>query len=159
MIRHNSPMIPLLSDSPEGSKRIRRKNSIHISLDDFACAQGQYNKDGRAHMVLTEGKVQRCGQRDCEHRLIARSPGHGSPSAAHCLPAHVSPFENFSEDKAFAFFADGVHDEILSQLQPALRLSAMISQYFMRSGFCRFCSSTFCPYLWDAYEKSRKRQT
>ncbi len=28
----------------------------------------------------------------------------------------VLPFENFSEDKAFAFFADGVHDEILSDL-------------------------------------------
>jgi TolB-like protein len=26
------------------------------------------------------------------------------------------PFENFSEDKAFAFFADGVHDEILNDL-------------------------------------------
>jgi hypothetical protein len=28
----------------------------------------------------------------------------------------VLPFENFSEDKAFAFFADGVQDEILSDL-------------------------------------------
>src|SRR6266508_6578209 len=28
----------------------------------------------------------------------------------------VSPFENFSEDKAFAFFADGVQDEILTDL-------------------------------------------
>jgi TolB-like protein/Flp pilus assembly protein TadD len=28
----------------------------------------------------------------------------------------VLPFENFSEDKAFVFFADGVHDEILSDL-------------------------------------------
>ncbi len=28
----------------------------------------------------------------------------------------VLPFENFSEDKAFAFFADGVHDEILNNL-------------------------------------------
>ncbi len=28
----------------------------------------------------------------------------------------VLPFENFSEDKAFAFFADGVHDEILNDL-------------------------------------------
>jgi TolB-like protein/Flp pilus assembly protein TadD len=28
----------------------------------------------------------------------------------------VLPFENFSEDKAFAFFADGVHDEILTDL-------------------------------------------
>jgi TolB-like protein/Tfp pilus assembly protein PilF len=35
------------------------------------------------------------------------------------LPAKsiaVLPFENFSEDKAFAFFADGVHDEILNDL-------------------------------------------
>ena len=28
----------------------------------------------------------------------------------------VLPFQNFSEDKAFAFFADGVHDEILTEL-------------------------------------------
>src|SRR5437667_9618550 len=28
----------------------------------------------------------------------------------------VLPFENFSEDKAFVFFADGVHDEILTDL-------------------------------------------
>jgi TolB-like protein/Tfp pilus assembly protein PilF len=28
----------------------------------------------------------------------------------------VLPFENFSEDKAFAFFADGMHDEILNDL-------------------------------------------
>src|SRR5256886_10181319 len=28
----------------------------------------------------------------------------------------VLPFENFSEDKAFAFFADGVQDEILTDL-------------------------------------------
>jgi hypothetical protein len=33
MIGHNSPMTPLLSGSPQVSKRIRRKNSIHISLD------------------------------------------------------------------------------------------------------------------------------
>jgi TolB-like protein/Tfp pilus assembly protein PilF len=35
------------------------------------------------------------------------------------LPAKsiaVLPFENFSEDKGFAFFADGVHDEILNNL-------------------------------------------
>ena len=35
---------------------------ISISLDNFAYAQGQYNKDGRAHIVLTERKIQRCGQ-------------------------------------------------------------------------------------------------
>jgi adenylate cyclase len=28
----------------------------------------------------------------------------------------VLPFENFSEDKAFTFFADGMHDEILNSL-------------------------------------------
>ncbi len=40
-------------------------------------------------------------------------------SAAADLPVKsiaVLPFENFSEDKAFAFFADGVQDEILTDL-------------------------------------------
>jgi len=42
----------------------RPKNWTEFSLGDFNYAQGKYNKDGRAHMVLTEGKVHRCGQRD-----------------------------------------------------------------------------------------------
>src|SRR5262249_53858059 len=50
----------LISNQP----RRRKLSLILFSLDNFACAQGQYNKDGRAHMVVTEGKVQRCGQRD-----------------------------------------------------------------------------------------------
>src|SRR5881227_414342 len=41
-----------------------------------------------------------------------------SPAVSSSLEKSIAvlPFENFSEDKAFAFFADGVQDEILTDL-------------------------------------------
>jgi TolB-like protein/Tfp pilus assembly protein PilF len=51
--------------------------------------------------------------------LFGRYTTSSKQSGSVELPAKsiaVLPFENFSEDKAFAFFADGVHDEILNDL-------------------------------------------
>jgi TolB-like protein/Tfp pilus assembly protein PilF len=51
--------------------------------------------------------------------LFGRYTTSSKQSASVGLPTKsiaVLPFENFSEDKAFAFFADGVHDEILNDL-------------------------------------------
>src|SRR6266496_3969152 len=51
--------------------------------------------------------------------FLGRFTAAPKQSASADLPVKsiaVLPFENFSEDKAFAFFADGVHDEILNDL-------------------------------------------
>jgi TolB-like protein/Tfp pilus assembly protein PilF len=44
----------------------------------------------------------------------------------------VLPFENFSEDKAFAFFADGVQDEILTDLAKIADLKVISRTSMMR---------------------------
>jgi TolB-like protein/Tfp pilus assembly protein PilF len=51
--------------------------------------------------------------------FLSRFTAPPKPSASNGVSTKsiaVLPFENFSEDKAFAFFADGVHDEILNDL-------------------------------------------
>jgi len=51
--------------------------------------------------------------------LLGRFTAAPKQSASADFPAKsiaVLPFENFSQDKAFAFFADGVQDEILTDL-------------------------------------------
>jgi TolB-like protein len=51
--------------------------------------------------------------------LFCRYTTSSKQSGSVELPAKsiaVLPFENFTEDKAFGFFADGVHDEILNDL-------------------------------------------
>jgi hypothetical protein len=51
--------------------------------------------------------------------FLGRFTAAPKQSASTDLPVKsiaVLPFENFSEDKAFAFFADGVQDEILTNL-------------------------------------------
>src|SRR6266853_1922876 len=44
----------------------------------------------------------------------------------------VLPFENFSEDKAFAFFTDGVQDEILTDLAKIADLKVISSTSVMQ---------------------------
>jgi TolB-like protein/Tfp pilus assembly protein PilF len=50
--------------------------------------------------------------------LFQRLHPNVSPAVSSSLERSIAvlPFENFSEDKAFAFFADGVQDEILTDL-------------------------------------------
>jgi len=50
--------------------------------------------------------------------LFQRFHPNVSPAVSSSLEKSIAvlPFENFSEDKAFAFFADGVQDEILTDL-------------------------------------------
>ncbi len=50
--------------------------------------------------------------------LFQRRHPNVSPAVSSSLEKSIAvlPFENFSEDKAFAFFADGVQDEILTDL-------------------------------------------
>jgi len=50
--------------------------------------------------------------------LFQRLHSNVSPAVSSSLEKSIAvlPFENFSEDKAFAFFADGVQDEILTDL-------------------------------------------
>src|SRR5437870_3933258 len=50
--------------------------------------------------------------------LFQRLHPNVSPAVSSSLDKSIAvlPFENFSEDKAFAFFADGVQDEILTDL-------------------------------------------
>src|SRR5947208_15426652 len=50
--------------------------------------------------------------------LFQRLHPNVSPAVSSALEKSIAvlPFENFSEDKAFAFFADGVQDEILTDL-------------------------------------------
>jgi TolB-like protein len=50
--------------------------------------------------------------------LFQRLHPNVSPAVSPSLEKSIAvlPFENFSEDKAFAFFADGVQDEILTDL-------------------------------------------
>ena len=50
--------------------------------------------------------------------LFQRLHRNVSPAVSSSLEKSIAvlPFENFSEDKAFAFFADGVQDEILTDL-------------------------------------------
>src|SRR5437899_5124201 len=50
--------------------------------------------------------------------LFQRLHPNVSPAVSSSLEKSIAvlPFENFSEDKAFAFFADGVQDEILTDL-------------------------------------------
>jgi TolB-like protein len=50
--------------------------------------------------------------------LLQRLRPNVSPAVSSSLEKSIAvlPFENFSEDKAFAFFADGVQDEILTDL-------------------------------------------
>src|SRR6266702_7074281 len=50
--------------------------------------------------------------------LFQRLHPNASPVVSSSLEKSIAvlPFENFSEDKAFAFFADGVQDEILTDL-------------------------------------------
>ncbi|HEU5247839.1 MAG TPA: FlgO family outer membrane protein, partial [Candidatus Udaeobacter sp.] len=50
--------------------------------------------------------------------LFQRLRPNVSPAVSSSLEKSIAvlPFENFSEDKAFAFFADGVQDEILTDL-------------------------------------------
>src|SRR5439155_2493363 len=50
--------------------------------------------------------------------LFQRLHPNVSPTVSSALEKSIAvlPFENFSEDKAFAFFADGVQDEILTKL-------------------------------------------
>src|SRR2546422_1158884 len=50
--------------------------------------------------------------------LFQRLHPKASPAVSSSLEKSIAvlPFENFSEDKAFAFFADGVQDEILTDL-------------------------------------------
>src|SRR6266436_1311006 len=50
--------------------------------------------------------------------LFQRLHPNVSPAVSSSLGKSIAvlPFENFSEDKAFAFFADGVQDEILTDL-------------------------------------------
>src|SRR6266702_5187762 len=50
--------------------------------------------------------------------LFQRIHPNVSPAVSSSLDKSIAvlPFENFSEDKAFAFFADGVQDEILTDL-------------------------------------------
>jgi TolB-like protein/Tfp pilus assembly protein PilF len=49
-------------------------------------------------------------------RYTARNSGTASPSELSSKSIAVLPFENLSEEKANAFFADGVQDEILTDL-------------------------------------------
>jgi len=49
-------------------------------------------------------------------RYTAGNKTSASPNEISNKSIAVLPFENFSEDKAFAFFADGVQDEILTDL-------------------------------------------
>src|SRR5207245_10341589 len=50
--------------------------------------------------------------------VFQRLHPNASPTVSSSLEKSIAvlPFENFSEDKAFAFFADGVQDEILTDL-------------------------------------------
>jgi TolB-like protein/Tfp pilus assembly protein PilF len=50
--------------------------------------------------------------------VFQRLHPNASPAVSSSLDKSIAvlPFENFSEDKAFAFFADGVQDEILTDL-------------------------------------------
>src|SRR3989454_1795664 len=64
-----------------------------------------------------------------------------SPAVSSSLEKSIAvlPFENFSEDKAFAFFADGVQDEILTDLAKIADLKVIsrtsVMQY--KSGLTR----------------------
>jgi hypothetical protein len=58
--------------------------------------------------------------------LFQRLHPNVSPAVSSSLDKSIAvlPFENFSEDKAFAFFADGVQDEILTDLAKIADLKA-----------------------------------
>src|SRR6266568_939823 len=62
-----------------------------------------------------------------------------SPTVSSTLEKSIAvlPFENFSEDKAFAFFADGVQDEILTDLAKITDLKVI-----SRTSVMRYRSST-----------------
>jgi TolB-like protein len=49
-------------------------------------------------------------------RYTVRNPPSAARAESSSKSIAVLPFENFSEDKGFAFFADGVQDEILTDL-------------------------------------------
>ncbi len=59
--------------------------------------------------------------------LFQRVHPNVSPKASSSLEKSIAvlPFENFSEDKAFAFFADGVQDEILTDLAKIANLKVI----------------------------------
>src|SRR5207249_380583 len=66
--------------------------------------------------------------------LFQRLHPNVSPAVSSSLEKSIAvlPFENFSEDKAFAFFADGVQDEILSDLAKIADLKVISRTSVMR---------------------------
>src|SRR4026208_1334973 len=71
--------------------------------------------------------------------LFQRLHPNVSPAVSSSLEKSIAvlPFENFSEDKAFAFFADGVQDEILTDLAKIADLKVI-----SRTSVMRYKSST-----------------
>src|SRR5438128_9233353 len=71
--------------------------------------------------------------------LFQRLHSNVSPAVSSSLEKSIAvlPFENFSEDKAFAFFADGVQDEILTDLAKIADLKVI-----SRTSVMRYRSST-----------------
>jgi hypothetical protein len=105
--------------TPEGIKR----------AEDVAPSESITHKTGRkltalivfvAVVALALFLVQLARRKPAVIPGTAAAPSAVSESAARQAIAEKSiavlPFENFSEDKAFAFFADGVQDEILTDL-------------------------------------------
>ena len=60
------------------------------------------------------------------------APKQSAPNSVSTKSIAVLPFENFSEDKAFAFFADGVQDEILTDLAKIADLKVISRTSMMR---------------------------
>jgi TolB-like protein/Tfp pilus assembly protein PilF len=74
-----------------------------------------------------------------EHELVARAAPNESRSAINAKSIAVLPFENLSEEKQNAYFADGVQDEILTNLSRIADLKVIsrssVMQY--KSGVAR----------------------
>ena len=66
--------------------------------------------------------------------LFQRLHSNVSPAVSSSLEKSIAvlPFENFSEDKAFGFFADGVQDEILTDLAKIADLKVISRTSVMR---------------------------
>ena len=71
------------------------------------------------------------------NRAVPTAVSEAAPQAIGEKSIAVLPFENFSEDKGFAFFADGVQDEILTDLAKIADLKVI-----SRTSVMRYKSST-----------------
>jgi TolB-like protein len=95
---------------------IVRTESLPASGESPAAVRERRGTDRKLNYVLGALLVIGIGYVVLEHALLSRPADAPAVAAAQDKSIAVLPFENLSDDKANAYFAEGIQDEILTRL-------------------------------------------